>query len=67
MDGENFIHIILRDVVPVLDLRIVQDVCQSIFIEVHISDIIDGSGSVAMGSSPNRVDVDGLVCALGVF
>ena len=32
MDGENIPNVIVRDIVPVLDLCIGQDVCQSIFI-----------------------------------
>ena len=51
LDDEKVPHVIVCDVVPVLDLCIGQDICQSIFMEVHISDIIEGSRSVAMSHS----------------
>ena len=65
-DGENFHCGIVSYVVPFLDLCIVKDVFQSIFIEVHISDILEGSGGVAMGCSFSLVDVTGLVYGLDI-
>ena len=32
--------------------------------EVHLSDILEGSGRAAMGRAPARVDVNGIVCGL---
>ena len=66
MNGGNIPNVIVRDVVPVLELCIGQDVCQYIFIEVHISNIIESSSGVRMGCSPIRIDVDGFVCGLDV-
>ena len=64
MDGENIPNVIVRDIVPVLDLCIGQDVCHSILMEVHISNIIEGSGSVAVSCSAAWVDVNGFVWGL---
>ena len=66
MDSENVPHVIVRDVMPVLDLHTGQDVCQSIYMEVNISDMLECSISVAMGRSPALVDVNDIVCGLDV-
>ena len=51
MDVESVSYTIIRDVLLVLDLLLRQNICQSVFVKVHISNIIEGSGSVAVSCS----------------
>ena len=67
MDGENVPYVIVSDVVIFLDLHIRKNICQPIFMKVHISDIHDGSSGVTMGRSPACVYIDGFVYGLDVY
>ena len=66
MDSENIPHVIICDVVFAFYLCIGKNFCQSILVELHISNILQGSGCAAMGCASARVDVDGIVCVLDI-
>ena len=67
MDSENNPHVIVCYVVFVFYLCTGKNICDCIFVELHLSDIHQGSGGDTMVCTSIQVDVNGLVYVLEIF